>query len=262
MSKRCLLFAGAALALVAGCERSAPARKQFVVVFAAASVADVLRDAGERFKAKSGFDVAFNFGSSSALAKQIKARAYADIFISADRVWMDDLAAAGAIRVETRRDLLANRLVVIAPAGAEFALDIAKEFDFAARLPGVRRIAAGDPAHVPAGRYARQALEALGWWEALEPKLVPAQDVRAALRLVEIGEADAGIVYATDAKRSDKVRVVAVFPAALHEPIRYPMALCTDSPAAAEFAQFLRGDEMSAVFAQAGFEVVPMPEGR
>lgn len=252
----------AILAFLTACDRpqppTAPAQ---VTVFAAASTQDVLRDAGKRFEAQNGVKVIFSFDSSSNLARQIKAGAPAEVFISADEMWMDDVASAGAIRADTRQDLLANDLVMIAPVGKGFEVEAKKEFDFAARLPQIKRIAVGDPSHVPAGRYAQQALESLGWWDSLQGLLVPAQDVRAALRLVEIGEADAGIVYSTDAVSagpSEKVVVVAKFPSDLHEPIRYPIAQCKDSGAAAasQFIQFLRTTEMTEVFEKAGFRVI------
>jgi molybdate transport system substrate-binding protein len=204
----------------------------------------------------------FSFDASSSLARQIKLGSPADVYISADQRWMDDVESAGAIRAGTRQDLLANDLVVVAPAGRAFDLVVSSDFDFTARLPQVRRIAVGDQSHVPAGRYARQALESLGWWDALAPLLVPALDVRAALRLVEIGEVDAGIVYATDAAVSDRVVIVAAIPAGLHEPVHYPVALCSDSAAAAEFAAFLRTADMAAVFQQAGFRVLAPPSPR
>jgi molybdate transport system substrate-binding protein len=175
---------------------------------------------------------------------------------------MDDVAAAGAIRADTRQDLLGNDLVMVAPASEDFEVETTKDFDFAARRPQVKRIAVADPAHVPAGWYAQQALESLGWWDSLQGLLMPAQDVRTALRLVEIGEADAGIVYATDARQSDKVVVVAEFPSRLHEPIRYPVALCRESAAAEAFVKFLRSAEMIDVFERAGFHVIPGPAGR
>lgn len=249
-----------------GCERHGSSAVNSgatrITVFAAASTTDVLQEAGRRFKAATRTEVTFSFDASSNLARQIKAGAPADLFISADEKWMDDVAAAGGIRPATREDLLGNELVLIAPAGKRFEVKMARDFDFAAALPQVQRIAVGDPSHVPAGRYARQALEALGWWTGLERRLIPAQDVRAALRLIEMGEADAGIVYATDARQSDKVAVVAAFPTDTHEPVRYPIALCTNAgePAAA-FQRFLRSPEMTTVFEKAGFRVLPPGTG-
>ncbi len=156
--------------------------------------------------------------------------------------------------------MLANGLVLVAPAGAGLAV----RFDAAEpaqALPGVRRLAVADPGHVPAGRYAREALQALGWWEALQPLLIPARDVRAALRLVEIGEAGAGIVYATDAVRSGRVEVVAALPAQLHTPIHYPAALSAKSTAGAAFLELLAGPEMQRFCAEAGFQPVPALHG-
>ncbi|MCI0362239.1 MAG: molybdate ABC transporter substrate-binding protein [Phycisphaerales bacterium] len=253
---------GLFVVLMTACEPPQPAAPTQVTVFAAASTTDVMREAGRRFETKTGTKVVFSFDSSSNLAKQIKIGSPANVFISADQKWMDDVAAADAIRPETRQDLLANDLVMIAPAGKQFDVQPAKDFDFAARLPQVKRIAVGDPSHVPAGRYAQQALESLGWWKTLQPFLMPAQDVRAALRLVEIGEADAGIVYSTDARQSEKVVVVARFHSELHEPIHYPVALCKDSPAAAQFVAFLSTAEMTEVFQTAGFRVLQSPKGR
>ena len=230
-----------------------------LTVFAAASATDVMREAGRRFEVSTGAKVVFSFDSSSNLARQIKLGSPADVFISADEQWMDDVAAAGAIIDGSRENLLANELVVIAPVGKEFTLELKKDFDFAGRLPGVQRVAVGDPAHVPAGRYARQALDTLGWWSVIEPRLIPAQDVRAALRLVETREADAGIVYSTDVRHSSKVVVVASFPSHLHKPIRYPIALCRQSPAGVKFISFLRSAEMTEVFQKAGFTVLSAP---
>ena len=244
------------LVLVACGRDQATGRSGQVIVFAAASSTEVIREAGKRFEAQKGIKVICSFDSSSSLAKQLKAGSPADVFLSADETWMDDVAAAGVIRSETRRDLFGNALVLIAPANKRFDVQLSKDFDFLPRLTDVKRIAIGDPAHVPAGRYAQQALKSLGWWDALEPRMIPTLDVRAALRLVEIGEADAGIVYATDAKQSDIVVVVAEFPAECHAPIRYPIAQCNDSMPAAKFIQFLQNAEMSGVFEKAGFTIL------
>lgn len=266
---RLSLLVGLVIVLLGGCEKKQPGTSSAttpaqVTVFAAASTTDVMREAGRRFgEAHAGITIVFNFDASSNLAKQIKAGAPAEIFISADERWMDDVAAAGEIQEGTRTALLGNALVLIAPAsGEQPSVEMKRDFDFVASNPRVKRIAVGDPAHVPAGRYARQALESLGWWASVEPLLVPAQDVRAALRLVELGEADAGIVYSTDAAQSRKVKVVAVFPGDTHEPIRYPVALCNGaSPNAAEFVRFLRTPEMAGVFEGAGFRVLHEERG-
>ncbi|MFO0829086.1 MAG: molybdate ABC transporter substrate-binding protein [Phycisphaerales bacterium] len=249
---------------MAGCDRGAAPQANAtpsgatVTVFAASSATDVLREAGHLYEVThKGAKITFSFDASSNLARQIKAGAPADLFLSADERWMDDVVAAGAVDQASRIDLLGNALVMVAPVGRSFELTMSKDFRFTEALPAVRRIAVGDPAHVPAGRYARQALESLGWWASVEPLLLPAPDVRAALRLVESCEADAGIVFATDAKSSAKVVVVAEFPDDSHEPIRYPIAITRHAkPDATDFVEFLRGPAMAKVFESAGFRVL------
>lgn len=250
---RCVMLA--MLVAVSGCGRSQdgdPATE--VVVFAAASTTDVMREAGRKFEDATGTKVLFNFAASSTLAQQIRSGARADVFLSASAEWMDEAERNSDIISGSRIDLLGNSLVLIAPVGNAFEIDMAPAFDFPARLPEVRRIAMGDPAHVPAGRYAKAALESLGWWDAMERLIIPAVDVRAALRLVEIGEVDAGVVYASDAAQSNRVVIIAAFPPETHEPIVYPAALCRGAgPDAEAFLAFLRHDAMTQVFEQAGF---------
>lgn len=206
-----------------------------VRVFAAASLTDVMEEL------KQDQAVELNVASSSTLAKQIEAGAPFDIFISANVQWMDELESKGLIREGSRVTLVRNRLAVIRPIGGAATLDKG----FAGKL------AVGDPSHVPAGIYAKQALDAMG----LSPQLLPAADVRAALRYVELGEAELGIVYLTDAKASDKVEVVSLIDAALHEPVEYPAALSREASEAGEklFAD-LQGDAARAVYEQNGFE--------
>lgn len=252
----------AAILIVLGCERrssagSAGDARDPLTVFAAASTTDVMQSIGEAYQRTTGVEVRFSFGSSSTLARQIRAGAPADVFISADEKWMDDVSSAGAIDAGTRQDLLANRLVLIGPKDSTLSVRAERGSDF----PGpdkVRRLAMGDPTHVPAGRYGRQALQRLGWWSGVESRVISAQDVRAALRLVEIGEADAGIVYSTDARKSDKVRILAEFPEECHDPVRYPVALTRSASAGTHaFLSFLRSPESIAIFERAGFTVVP-----
>lgn len=243
---------------VVGCRRTDTATtRPNVVVFAAASTSEVMRDLGLRYQSERGVRVTLSLDSSSTLAKQIEAGAPADVFVSADQKWMDHVESAGFIHRESRRDLLGNRLVMITPRDRPISVEPTRAFDAAARLTEVKRLAIGDPAHVPAGRYARQALESLGWWGVLERRILGTPDVRAALRLVETGEADAGIVYATDAKSSARVVVVAVFPEKCHEPIRYPVALTSRAgPEAAEFLKFLRTPAAAHRLEEAGFTVL------
>ena len=233
-----------------------PARAGDVLAFAAASTTEALLEAAEQFAGAGHGRVRGVFAGSSVLAKQIENGAPADIYFSANPAWMDYLAALGHIDTATRRDLLANRLVVIAPAESPSngAFDV--QADIVAAL-GDRRLALGDPDHVPAGIYARQALEALGLWPALENRLIRAADVRVALHLVARGEAPLGIVYASDAAAFDGVRVAAAIAPVNHAPIRYPIALVAgrDNPMARRFLEFLATPEMAALFRRHGFEI-------
>jgi molybdate transport system substrate-binding protein len=225
-----------------------------LTVLAAASTADVMEMAAWEYEKRSGVKITLNTGASSGLAKQIIEGAQADLFLSADERWMDEVEKAARVKPETRRDLLSNRLVLIAPAGSALQITPAKGFELDRMIPAAARIALADPAHVPAGRYARESLEWLNWWQFVEPRMVPAADVRAALRLVELGEADLGIVYATDVRGSSKLRMLGSLPDESHSPIRYPIAVCEGaSPDALAFAEFLRGRDMKKVFRGAGF---------
>ena len=265
------ILCAAVAAGAGGCTRSSPGSgppPSRITVFAAASTIDVMKEAGARYEKAHGVQVVCSFDATSSLARQIKAGAPADVFLSADEQWMDDLAgpggARGLLQQGSRQDLLLNQLVMIAPAGAGLKVQLERGLGAASQLPNVKRIAMGDPSHVPAGRYAKQALQFLGWWDSLQGSVIPAVDTRAALRLVEIGEADAGIVYATDAKASSKVEVAGVFPAESHDAIRYPIALCRGGPNrrdAERFLEFLRSPEMNAVFERAGFAVAE-PQAR
>jgi molybdate transport system permease protein len=178
------------------------------------------------------------------------------VFLSADQEWMDYLAGKNLIRKDSRLDLLGNELVLIAAKDGPKSVKMEKGFDLAASFEG--RLAVGDPASVPVGMYAQQAMENLGWWAALKGRLAPTADVRSGLRLVEVGEARVGIVYATDAATSKKVTVIGVFPADTHKPILYPVALTAGaSPAAERFLRALQGEPAKQVFLRYGFIFVP-----
>lgn len=238
-----------------GWAAAAAAEPARAVVFAAVSTVDAVEALAARFTERTGLAVLPAFAASSALARQIDGGAPADIFISANARWMDHLAARGRIDAASRCDLVRNRLVLIAPSDSALALRIAPGFALAAALED-SRLAIGDPDHVPAGLYARQALKAMGVWPAIESRVVRSANVRAALMLVARGEAAAGVVYATDAAVSDRVRVVDVFPPASHDPIVYPVARVagSDNPAAAAFFAFLVSAEGRAVLAEFGFD--------
>jgi molybdate transport system substrate-binding protein len=227
-----------------------------VTVFAAASLTDALQTIGKDYQAKTGHTVVFSFASSSVLAKQIEASKGADIFMSADTDWMDYLDSRGLIAHETRKNLLGNHLVLIAPASANVSLAIAPHFDILGALNG-GRLAVADPDSVPAGKYARSALTSLGVWNSVVDHLVQAENVRVALAYVARGEAPLGIVYATDAQSESKVKTVAVFPDSTHAPIVYPVALTKDASAGAkDFLAYLSSVNARDVFSKDGFVIL------
>jgi molybdate transport system substrate-binding protein len=224
-----------------------------IVVFAASSLTNAMQDIGAEFGKSAGIDVKLSFAASSALARQIEGGAPADVFFSADVDWMDYLESRKLIQTESRHDLLANRLVLIAPAASTVSLKIEPHFALAEAL-GKGRLATGDPDSVPVGRYAHAALTALGVWDAVADHLVRAENVRAALALVERGEVPLGIVYRTDALIDKGVRVVDTFPADTHAPITYPVGLTVGAKTdAAKFAAYLSTPAADAVFVKYGF---------
>jgi molybdate transport system permease protein len=257
------LVAAAAVAFAAACGAScasdpASGPPRVITVFAAASTMDALTEIAAAYEREHGVKVRLNFASSSTLARQIEAGAEADVYLSADEEWMDYLATRNLIDATTRRDLLGNTLVLVSPIGKPLRVSMSRETSLAGAFSG--RLALGDPSHVPAGRYARQALDHFDWYEDLQDRLLPCADVRAALTLVERGEVDAGIVYASDAAASAKVAVAGVFPADSHRPIRYPVALCRQaSPEAVSFVDHLFAAGPAGTFARCGFKVQGRP---
>jgi molybdate transport system substrate-binding protein len=230
-----------------------------VTVFAAASLSDALTGIGKAYQAKTGTSPTLAFAASSLLARQIEAAGGADIFISADSEWMDYLDSRGLIAHGTRKNLLGNRLVLIAPADSNLSLTIAPQFDLLGALHG-GRLSIADPDTVPAGKYARTALTTLGVWNSLVDHLVNAENVRVALAYVARGEAPLGIVYSTDALSEKRVRIVGTFPENSHPPIVYPAALTKDAnPQARSFLDFLGGPEARAIFEKDGFIVLQPP---
>lgn len=250
------VLAGLAL-LGSGCDRSdEPCQAEGLTVFAAASTTDAMQEVAQAFcRCHPTWKVQLSFASSSTLARQIEQGAQADVYVSANPKWMDYLAQRGLIQTQTRRDLLANRLALIGPEGAAGAATLDPDFDLPASFPG--RLAVGDVSHVPAGMYARQALESFGWWETLSSRLASAADVRGALRFVQTGQALRGIVYTTDAAACPDVAVLAVFPESSHSPIRYPAAaVACDGEGARAFLAFLSGPEAAEILGRNGFEVL------
>jgi molybdate transport system substrate-binding protein len=222
-------------------------------IFAAASTTNAMTDVITAYTAKTGKTVVPSFASSSTLAKQISQGAPAMIFVSANSKWMDFLAKENLLIQDSAIDLLGNSLVLIAPKDSATPITISKDLDLAGLL-GENRLSVGDPDHVPAGMYAKTALESLGLWDGVEAKLARASDVRGALALVERGETPLGIVYSTDAAISDAVAVVATFPQDSYKKITYPAALVqgADEDAKAFFA-FLISADAKAIFAKYGF---------
>ena len=224
-----------------------------ITVFAAASLKDALDENAKAYQARSGDRIVVSYAASSALAKQIEAGAPADLFISADLEWMDYLEQRRLIRADTRRNLLRNRLVLIAPVDSKVSVNIAPGFPLATLL-GNGRLAMANPDSVPAGRYGKASLEALGVWKDIQSKVAAAENVRAALVLVSRGEAPFGIVYRSDAAAEPKVRVVGLFPENTHPPIIYPIAVtAAGKSAAAAFLSWLNKPEPRAIFQKHGF---------
>ena len=236
-----------------------------ITVFAAASLTNAIESAARAYEQASGDTVRLSLASSSTLARQIAAGAPADVYISANGKWMDWLADQKLINPNSRHDLLANSLVLIAPAESAIAAsNISSSTDLLGMIGSDDRIAVGDPDHVPAGIYAKQALTSLAQWDAVNPRLARADNVRAALALVERGEAPLGIVYRTDANISDAVKIIGTFPADSHPAITYPIAMVSGSNEkdALKLLLWLLRDDAGKIFVDYGFDpIAPMPAG-
>jgi molybdate transport system substrate-binding protein len=252
----CGTMATALLLAAAGAQAADAVR-----VFAAASLTNALDAIGAQWQRAGNPPPSLACGASSALAKQVEAGAPADVFASADLAWMDYLEARGRIDGASRVDLLGNTLVLIVPRGRPFAVEMKAGFDLGHAFAG--RLCTGEPGVVPAGTYARQALESLGWWSALSGRIVGTEDVRTALAFVERGECPLGIVYATDAAISEKVEVLARFPEETHQRIVYPFALVRGArPEARAFLEYLESPEAAATFTRYGFVRLQPPGSR
>lgn len=240
-------------------ESRAAQAAQSVTLFAAASTTNALKEIVELYNERSGTRIRTVFAASSTLARQIAAGAPADLFLSANERWMEHLVEKSAVEAGTRHALVGNRLVlVVSPQAATPARGPARTLDSSLPLGeiiGNSRLAIGDPAHVPAGIYAKAALQSLGLWEDHRGKLAFSGNVRTALALVDRGEAAAGIVYETDALLLPDLDVAGIFPADSHPPIVYPLAIVAgrQSNAVEEFYGFLRGPEAASVFLRHGF---------
>ncbi|WP_373100327.1 MULTISPECIES: molybdate ABC transporter substrate-binding protein [Pasteurellaceae] len=250
-----LKFKKLALSCVLACAALALSAQAKLTVFAAASMTNALEAVkADYVKANPQQEIDFSFASSSVLARQITEGAPADVFVSADQKWMDFLAEKKAIAADSRIDLVGNKLVMIAPQQSQLsAVDLSND-QWQAALKG-SYLAVGDPAHVPAGIYAKAAFTYLKQWDQLQDKLARANNVRAALALVEQGESPLGVVYATDAAASQKVKVVAVFPDGSHPPVEYPAAIIAghDNLESRAFLDYLTSGPAKKIFEKFGF---------
>jgi molybdate transport system substrate-binding protein len=251
LTRRSALALAAAVSLGASVAR---AQGRPLTIFAAASLKEALDEVAAAFAG--GARPVLSYAGSNQLARQIEQGAPADLFLSADEEWMDYLARNGLIRAASRRDLLGNALVLVGPAGTPPA-EISRDTNLAGLLKG-GRLAVPDMAAVPAGRYAKAALESLGLFEQVKARIAGTENVRVALALVARGEAPFGIVYKTDAAAQPQVAVVGTFPAGSHPPIVYPAAITASSshPDAAAFLEFLRSETAARIFQARGFTVL------
>lgn len=239
--------------LILSCQGSKPAKEKTGIIFAAASTTDVILELAQKFKEKSDIELKFNFAASSTLARQIESGAEFDVFISANQKWIKYLQEKKL--VSETKDLFSNQLVLIVPFEESFEVRL-----FPQVLQKIKEskglIAIGDPSHVPAGIYAKQSLEHFGVWEEIQSRVIPSLDVREALRLVEMGEANFGVVYATDALVSPKVETVGTFPEESHEPIIYLIGLAPDLKIDNnDFYSFLFSTQAKEVFIEHGFSM-------
>ena len=250
----CAVMLAALLPAARAADASAP-----LTVFAAASLKESLDEAVLAYQKQTAQPVRVSYAASSALARQIEQGAPADVFLSADLEWMDYLQQRKRVDTATRRNLLGNTLVLVAPdAGDVRPVTLQRGVDLLPRLGARGRIAMGLVASVPAGKYARASFVSLGVWTALQPRVAEAESVRAALMLVARGEASLGVVYGSDAQAEPKVRVVGVFPEDTHPPIVYPVTRIASSrhPGAAAFVRWLATPTAARIFRRHGFKVL------
>ena len=233
---------------------ASPLASADTTVFAAPSLKNALDEINQSWSAQNSGKVVVSYAASSALARQIEKGAPADMFISADLEWMDYLAQRKLVNTPSRVNLLRNELVMIAPATAKISVELKPGLKLGDLL-GNDRLSMADPGSVPAGKYGKAALEALGLWSQVAAKIIRADNVRTALNFVARGETPLGIVYRTDAAAEDKVRVVAIFPANTHPPIVYPAALLATSKnaGAAAFFSYLKSSAAIGIFRKHGF---------
>ncbi|MBS2100635.1 molybdate ABC transporter substrate-binding protein [Carboxylicivirga linearis] len=228
--------------------------KDEVMVFAAASLTDVLSELVEVYENNHLTKIKLNLASSGTLARQIVQGGEADIYLSASKKWADYADSLGYIKNNLRSDIAMNELVLIVPNNSTIdSITINKETDFVSLL-GQGRLSIGDPSHVPAGRYAKQSLDNLNAFNGLKEKLLPSKDVRSALMMVELGEAPLGIVYRTDALKSGKVKIAGPFPEESHKPIVYVAGVCNAKQNVVQFYEFLNSSKALPNWQKYGFK--------
>jgi molybdate transport system substrate-binding protein len=250
MRRMLLILVGIGLLVYGG-----TAQAQSLTVFAAASLTEAMRAIDQAWIAQGHPRLRFSFAASSTLARQLDQGAAANIFASADEEWMNWAVQRNLIVKKSIRDVVTNKLVLVVPKSHPQTIEIKSSFDLAALLGPSGRLAIGDPAHVPAGRYAQQALTKLGLWDTVRTRLAPSESVRSALLLVERGEVPAGIVYLTDAMVSSQVAVAGTFPPDSHERIVYPFGVTRegDTPGARSLMDFITGHDGLKIFTRFGF---------
>lgn len=260
MMRRRIVAIFAACLVAAAALASPRAEADDLLIFAAASLKPALDEIIASPRAKEIGTIKASYAASSQLAHQIDAGAPASIFISADEDWMNDVESRGKIVKDTRADLLGNALVVIAPKESTTKLAIADHVDIVGALGKDGHIALGEPNSVPAGKYAKSSLTKLGVWDTVQPRVVSADNVRAALNFVAKGEAPLGVVYRSDAVSEPAVRVVDTFPDSSHAPILYPAAILADhdTSESREVLMLLRDPASAAVFRRYGFDAPPV----
>lgn len=247
------------LTLLFFCTSQLFASEKELTIYAAASTTGPITQIAKKFQEETGIEIKTSFASSGVLARQIEQGAIADVYISASKKWADYAEGKDLLKNGTRKDFLSNTLVLIKPKEVTYndKIEFSKAYNFPAKLAG--RLSIGNPEHVPAGKYAKQSLEALNWWKSLKDKLILAKNMRSALRVVEVAEADYGIVYGSDAKKSTKVEVAGVFPASTHKPIIYVISVVKGgSSSSSDFISYLFTDTAQKIFEEYGF--VPLPK--
>ena len=227
--------------------------KSYVMVFAAASLTDVVMELADSFEMKYGVEIKLNIASSGTLARQIEQGAPSDVFISANEEWFNYTDSLGYIQNHSNTIVAKNRLALIAPASSRLKNVIIDSTLNLTDLLSGERLSMGDPNHVPAGKYARQSLSYFGWFERVKVSLLLAKDVRSALMIVELEETPIGIVYYTDALKSTKVKVLSLFPETTHEPITYMAGVCNNKGIANDFFGFINTDEAKDIWLKYGF---------